>query len=46
VEGHLAWLAQMKEAISASTRDAQQARPLPGDLDQPRRVLPPLVDSS
>jgi len=46
VEGHLAWLAQLEEAVSASTRDAQQARPLPGDRDQPRRVLPPLLGSS
>jgi len=27
VEGHLAWLAQLEEAVSASTRDVQQARP-------------------
>jgi hypothetical protein len=46
VEGHLAWLAQLEEAFSASTRDVQQARPLPGDRDQPRRVLPPLLDST
>ena len=45
VEGHLAWLAQLEEAVSASTRDAQQARPVPGDRDQPR-VLPPLLGSS
>ena len=46
VQGHLAWLAQLEEAFSASTQDARQARPLPGDRDQPRRVLPPLLDSS
>ena len=46
VEGHLAWLAQLEEAVSASTRDVRQARPLPGDRDQPRRVLPPLLGSS
>ncbi len=46
VRGHLAWLAQLEEAVSASTRDAQQARPLPADRDQPRRVPPPLLGSS
>ena len=49
VEGHLAWLAQLaqlEEAFSASTRDVQQARPLPGDRDQPRQVLPPLPGRS
>jgi DNA-binding PadR family transcriptional regulator len=46
VQGHLAWLAQLEEAVSASTQDVQQARPLPGDRDQPRRVLPPLLGSS
>jgi hypothetical protein len=46
VEGHLAWLAQLEEAFSASTRDVRQARPLPGDRDQPRRVLPPLLGST
>jgi DNA-binding MarR family transcriptional regulator len=46
VQGHLAWLAQLEEAFSASTRDAQQARPLPGERDQPRRVLPPLLGST
>jgi DNA-binding PadR family transcriptional regulator len=43
---HLAWLAQLEEAVSASTRDVQQAESLPADRDQPRRVLPPLLDSS
>ena len=46
VEGHLAWLAQLEEAVSAGTRDARQATPLTGDRDQPRRVLPPLLGSS
>ena len=46
LEGHLAWLAQLEEAVSASTRDARQAGPLPGDRDQPRRVLPPLLGRS
>jgi DNA-binding MarR family transcriptional regulator len=46
LEGHLAWLAVLEEAVSAGTRDAQQARPLPGDRDQPRRALPPLLGSS
>jgi DNA-binding HxlR family transcriptional regulator len=46
VQGHLAWLAQLEEAVSASTRGVRQARPLPGDRDQPRHVLPPLLGSS
>jgi DNA-binding PadR family transcriptional regulator len=46
VQGHLAWLAQLEEAVSASTRDVRQAGPLPGDRDHPRRVLPPLLGSS
>jgi DNA-binding MarR family transcriptional regulator len=48
VQGHLAWLAQLEEAFSASTQDVQQARPLPlpGGRDQPRRVLPPLLGST
>jgi DNA-binding MarR family transcriptional regulator len=46
LQGHLAWLAQLEEAVSARTRDAQQARPLPGDRDQPRRVPPPLLGST
>jgi DNA-binding MarR family transcriptional regulator len=40
LEDHLAWLAQLEETFSASTRDVRQAGPLPGDGDQPRRVLP------
>jgi DNA-binding MarR family transcriptional regulator len=46
IEGHLAWLAQLEEAVSAGTRDAQQATPLPGARDQPRRARPPLLGSS
>jgi DNA-binding MarR family transcriptional regulator len=46
VQGHLAWLAQLEETVSASTRDAQQAKPLPADRDQPRHVLPPLLGST
>jgi DNA-binding MarR family transcriptional regulator len=41
VQGHLAWLAQLQEAVSAGTGDAEQAGP-----DQPRRVLPPLLGST
>ena len=49
VEGHLAWLAQLEQAVSAGIRDARAAgpipsdrdQPLPSDRDQPRRVLPP-----
>ncbi|MGH3297755.1 MAG: hypothetical protein ACRDP7_38775 [Trebonia sp.] len=36
----------LEEAISASRRDVPQAAPLPGDRDQPRRVLPPLLGST
>lgn len=43
VQGHLAWLAQLEGAV---TRDARQARSLPGDRDQPRRLPPPLLGSS
>jgi DNA-binding PadR family transcriptional regulator len=46
LEGHLAWLAQLEEAVSASTRDVPQARSLPGDRGQPRHVPPPLLGSS
>jgi DNA-binding MarR family transcriptional regulator len=46
VEGHLAWLAELEQAVSAGTQDAQQARSVPGDRDQPRRALPPLLGSS
>ena len=46
LKDHLAWLAQLEEAVSASTRDVQRAGPLPADRDQPHRVLPPLLDSS
>jgi DNA-binding MarR family transcriptional regulator len=46
VQGHLAWLAQLEEAVSASSRDLQQAGPLRAARDQPRRVLPPVLGSS
>ena len=46
LEDHLAWLAQLEEAVSAGTRDARQAGPLPRDRDQPRRVRPPVLGSS
>jgi DNA-binding MarR family transcriptional regulator len=46
VQGHLAWLAQLEAAVSASAEDAQPTRPLPDDRDQASRVLPPLLDSS
>jgi DNA-binding MarR family transcriptional regulator len=45
LEDHLAWLGQLEEAVSAGIRDAQQAMPVPGDRDQPRDVLPPLLSS-
>jgi DNA-binding MarR family transcriptional regulator len=38
VRGHLAWLAQLEETVSASAQDARRATPLPDDRDQPRRV--------
>ena len=46
VEGHLAWLAQLEEAVSASARDVRQAGSVPGDREQARRLLPPLLGSS
>jgi DNA-binding MarR family transcriptional regulator len=46
LQGHLAWLVQLEEAVSASTRDTQQATALLGDRDQPRRVLPPLLGNT
>jgi DNA-binding PadR family transcriptional regulator len=46
VQGHLAWLARLEEAFSASTGDARQAEPLLGDRDQLRRVLPSLLGST
>jgi DNA-binding HxlR family transcriptional regulator len=46
LEGHLAWLSQLEQAVSASSPDPRQAGPLPGDRDQPHRVLPPLLGSS
>jgi DNA-binding MarR family transcriptional regulator len=46
LEGHLAWLAQLEEAVSAGTREARPAGPLPDERDQPRRALPPLLGSS
>ena len=46
LQGHLAWLARLEEAVSASTRDAPQAKTRPGDRARPRPVLPPLLGSS
>jgi DNA-binding MarR family transcriptional regulator len=46
VAGHLAWLTQLEEAVSASTQDTQQASSLPDDRGEPRRVLPPLLGST
>ena len=50
LQGHLAWLAQLDEAVSASTRDEPQVESLPADRDQrrdqPRRVPPPLLGPS
>jgi len=44
-EGHLAWLAQLEQAVSAGPRDGQLAGSLPDDDDQPDRVQPPLLGS-
>jgi DNA-binding MarR family transcriptional regulator len=44
--GHLAWLAQLEEAVSAAPRVVRETSPLPGDRDQPRRALPPLLGSA
>jgi DNA-binding MarR family transcriptional regulator len=46
VEGHLAWLAQLEEAVSAGVRDARQAESLPDDRDQPGPVPRPLLGRS
>ena len=46
LQGHLAWLAQLEETVSASIWDARQPSPLPADRDQPHRVRPPLLGSS
>ncbi len=45
LEGHLAWLAQLEEAVAASAREMEQDGPLPEDPEQPRRALPPLLGS-
>ena len=45
LEGHLAWLAELEEAVSASAREMEQDGPLSEDRDQPRRALPPLLGS-
>ncbi|HEY2238410.1 MAG TPA: transcriptional regulator [Streptosporangiaceae bacterium] len=46
LQGHLAWLAQLEEAVSASVPDAPQAATRPADRAQPRPVLPPLLGNS
>jgi DNA-binding MarR family transcriptional regulator len=46
VQGHLAWLAQLEEAVSASARDLRHETLVPGERDQPRRVPPPLLGSA
>jgi DNA-binding MarR family transcriptional regulator len=58
VQGHLAWLAQLEEAISASAtatataepepepEDVEAASVVPDRRDQPRRVPPPLLGSA
>jgi DNA-binding MarR family transcriptional regulator len=46
VQGHLAWLAQLEQAVSAGTQEVQQARPVSGERNQPRRVPPPVLGST
>jgi DNA-binding MarR family transcriptional regulator len=46
VQGHLAWLSQLEEAVSAGAGDLQQAKPLADNRDHPRRVPPPLLGSA
>ncbi|HEX5290021.1 MAG TPA: transcriptional regulator [Streptosporangiaceae bacterium] len=46
LEGHLAWLAQLEEAVSAGSRAPRPAEPRPDERDPPRRALPPLLGSS
>jgi DNA-binding MarR family transcriptional regulator len=36
LEGHLAWLAQLEETVSASPRETQHPSPPPAEADQPR----------
>jgi DNA-binding HxlR family transcriptional regulator len=45
VQDHLAWLAQLEQAVSASPRTVPQASPLPRDPGQPCRIPPPLLGS-
>ena len=46
VRGHLAWLAQLEEAVTASALDVRPESLQPGDRDQPRRARPPLLGSA
>jgi DNA-binding MarR family transcriptional regulator len=46
LQGHLAWLAQLEEAVSASAPDAPRAETRPADRAQPRPVLPHLLGNS
>jgi DNA-binding MarR family transcriptional regulator len=48
VQGHLAWLSQLEQAVSASTQQIHQASPVPDapDREQPRHILPPLLDGA
>jgi len=46
VEGHLAWLAQLEQAVAAGAQDASAARPAPAAADQPRPLRPPLLGST
>jgi DNA-binding MarR family transcriptional regulator len=46
LEGHLAWLSELEEAVSASAQDLHQPKLLTDDRDRPRRVPPPLLGST
>ena len=46
LDGHLAWLAQLEEAVSARHQAGAAGAALPGDRDQPRRILPPLLGTT
>jgi DNA-binding MarR family transcriptional regulator len=46
VQGHLAWLAQLEEAVSAGANGASPATAASDRRDQPRRVPPPLLGNA
>jgi DNA-binding MarR family transcriptional regulator len=46
VQGHLAWLTQLEQAVSSGARPVHEPDPRPDDADQPRPALPPLLGST